>query len=263
MEDYSTVIERYGEAAKRGDAAAMSALGQVLLAEGISYLTSSARYGNNGALDILEELLSNGHDRLQAAKHSISQQSGIISSAEMAVGNIVKLGRMPLREESIEWQILDIQDDRVLLLSKYVLEYRPFLERWGLGTWESSSLRKYLNGEFLQEVFSQEERHCLLKSLVKADENPMCNTDPGNDTKDIVFLLSVVEAQKYFPANYNRKCMHHMGGRKPNARTSWWWLRSPGFNEANAASVGDDGSFQYSYVQDVRGGVRPAVWLKL
>ena len=37
MEDYTTAIEAYGAAAKRGDAAAMASLGQVLLAEGISY----------------------------------------------------------------------------------------------------------------------------------------------------------------------------------------------------------------------------------
>ena len=262
MEDYSTAIEKYGEAAQRGDAAAMSSLGQALLAEGINYLTSSARYGNHEALDILDDLLANGHSRLQAAKGS-SQEAGIADFSQLAVGDVVKFGHMPLRDEPIEWQILELKDDKALLLSKYVLEYRPFLERWGLGAWGSSSLRKYLNGEFLEKVFSQKERHCLLKSLVTADENPMCNTDPGNDTKDTVFLLSVVEAQKYFPVNFNRKCNYHMGAKKSNARTSWWWLRSPGFNEANAASVGDDGSFQYSYVQDVRGGVRPAVWLKL
>ena len=148
-------------------------------------------------------------------------------------------------------------------MSKYVREYRPFHDRWGLVTWESSSLRRYLNKEFLESAFSEQERHSLVKALVRADENPMCNTDPGNDTKDKVFLLSVVEAQKYFNVNHNRKCSYYLGRREQNPRSSWWWLRSPGFNDANAASVGEDGSFQYSYVRDVRGGIRPAIWLKL
>ena len=73
MEDYTTAIEAYGAAAKRGDAAAMASLGQVLLTEGISYLTGSARYGNQEALDILEDLLAHGQSRLLAARENVGK----------------------------------------------------------------------------------------------------------------------------------------------------------------------------------------------
>lgn len=263
MEDFTTAIEEYGAAAKRGDAAAMASLGQVLLAEGINYLTGSVRYGNIEALDILEDLLAHGQSRLAAARENAEKAGNSLDTFPVEVGSIIKLGHIPVREESMEWQVLEVKEDRALLLSKYVMEYRPFHDRWGLVTWESSSLRRYLNKEFLETVFNEQERHALVKALVRADENPMCNTDPGNDTKDKVFLLSVVEAQKYFTVNHNRKCPHYLGSKEQNPRSSWWWLRSPGFNEANAASVGEDGSFQYSYVRDVRGGIRPAIWLKM
>ena len=263
MEDYGKAIELYGQAAKSGDASAMASLGQVLLTEGINYLTGSARHGQMESLDILEDLLEQGCFRLQAAREGMAKASHSSSASEIKAGNIVKMGHIPVREEPIEWQVLEVFDNKALLLSKYVLEYRPFHDRWGLVTWENSSLRKYLNSEFLDTVFTEQERHSLVKSLVKAEENPMCNTDPGNDTKDKVFLLSAVEAQKYFAVNHNRKCPFHMNNREQNPRSSWWWLRSPGFNEANAASVGEDGSFQYSYVRDVRGGIRPAIWLKM
>lgn len=263
MEDYTTAIEAYGAAAKRGDAAAMASLGQVLLTEGISYLTGSARYGNQEALDILEDLLAHGQSRLLAAREIAGKAGKSLEQPAVEVGSIIKLGHIPAGEEPMEWQVLEVKEDRALLLSKYVMEYRPFHDRWGLVTWENSSLRRYLNKEFLETAFSEQERHSLVKALVRADENPMCNTDPGNDTKDKVFLLSVVEAQKYFNVNHNRKCSYYLGRREQNPRSSWWWLRSPGFNEANAASVGEDGSFQYSYVRDVRGGIRPAIWLKM
>ena len=256
MEDYTTAIEAYGSAAKRGDAAAMASLGQVLLTEGISYLTGSARYGNQEALDILEDLLAHGQSRLLAARENAGKAGKSLEQSAVEVGSIIKLGHIPAGEEPMEWQVLEVKEDRAQV-------GRPFHDRWGLVTWESSSLRRYLNKEFLESAFSEQERHSLVKALVRADENPMCNTDPGNDTKDKVFLLSVVEAQKYFIVNHNRKCSYYLGRREQNPRSSWWWLRSPGFNEANAASVGEDGSFQYSYVRDVRGGIRPAVWWKM
>lgn len=263
MNNYNTAIEQYGEAADSGDAAARRKLGKVLLAEGLRYMMESIRAGEMGAAEELEELLENGQDNLFAIRHGRSSADDVVSTTEMQVGSTLLMGHVPGRDNPIEWQVLDILDNKALMLSKYVLEYRPFHERWGIVTWENSSIRKYLNTEFLEDAFSEQDRHRIEKCMVEADENPMCNTDPGNDTKDKVFLLSVLEAQKYMPVNQSRRCTYVFGDKKRNARCSWWWLRSPGFNEANAASVGDDGSFQYSYVRDVRGGIRPAVWLKL
>ena len=36
-----------------------------------------------------------------------------------------------------------------------------------------------------------------------------------------------------------------------------WLMDNPDWQQR------EDGSFQYSYVRDVRGGIRPAIWLKL
>ena len=263
MKNYSIAIERYGEAADSGDAAAQRKLGKVLLAEGLRYMMESIQAGELDAVEELEELLEGGQDTLFAIRHSQSTDGQTTDTSDMQVGATVCMGHVPGRDNPIEWQVLDIQENKALMLSKYVLEYRPFHERWGIVTWENSSIRKYLNTEFLEDAFSEQDRHRIEKSKVKADENPMCNTDPGNDTKDKIFLLSVLEAQKYMPVNQGRRCTYVFGDKTRNARCSWWWLRSPGFNEANAASAGDDGSFQYSYVRDVRGGIRPAIWLKL
>ena len=126
MEDYTTAIEAYGSAAKRGDAAAMASLGQVLLTEGISYLTGSARYGNQEALDILEDLLAHGQSRLLAARENVGKAGKSLEQSAVEVGSIIKLGHIPAGEEPIEWQVLEVKEDRALLLSKYVLEYRPF-----------------------------------------------------------------------------------------------------------------------------------------
>ena len=43
----------------------------------------------------------------------------------------------------------------------------------------------------------------------------------------------------------------------------WWWLRSPGSDQAGAANVDSDGSLCHDYVGNGRHLVRPAFWLAL
>lgn len=47
------------------------------------------------------------------------------------------------------------------------------------------------------------------------------------------------------------------------ASASWWWLRSPGHEQYDAARVGADGSLYYHDVRDSSGAVRPAIWVDL
>ncbi len=50
---------------------------------------------------------------------------------------------------------------RILLISRYALDCRPF-DNEGELTWYYSSLRKWLNGEFLKNAFSEKERSVIL-----------------------------------------------------------------------------------------------------
>ena len=45
-----------------------------------------------------------------------------------------------------------------------------------------------------------------MTSAVSADRHPENNTDPGNDTRDQVFLLSLAEAETYFGSSEERTC---------------------------------------------------------
>lgn len=105
---------------------------------------------------------------------------------------------------------------------------------------------------------------------VTADQNPNYNTDPGNDTQDKVFLLSIDEVNRYFAADDVRVCMPTQtavanGAWPDDVGACWWWLRSPGRNSKSAARVLSDGSV-YDYgnrVIRVNGTVRPVVVLRL
>lgn len=265
MKKFQLGFERYKELADAGDIAAQKKLGKLLAENGLRYLQDSVLSGDAEALEILSAITESAKQLLHKGRRV---QSTVLSAGgqeffELAVGKEFSLGINPLDRNPILWEVLDVQDGKALILSKYFLTHGAFHDKWGLVTWEGSSLRRYLNTEFLAEAFSDDEKYNIVTSLVKAHENPMCNTEPGMDTKDKVFLLSVVEVEKYFPAPMERKCFDAQADKNGRQQVGWWWLRTPGFNEANAATVCEDGTFSYSYTREVKGGIRPAMWITL
>ena len=89
-----------------------------------------------------------------------------------------------------------------------------------------------------------------------------------------MFLLSIVEANKYFKSDDARKCAPTDYAIQQGAYTSdsykvegrracWWWLRSPGYDCDIAASVYTDGSFYIDLVDYSFNAVRPCVRVRL
>ena len=178
-------------------------------------------------------------------------------------------------KEDIEWLVLAKKDSRILVISKYALDCQKNPSRASV-TWETCSLRKWLNGTFLNAAFSEEERAMIPSVSVSADKNPSYSTSPGNSTTDQVFLLSIKEANKYFSSDEARKCAPTDYAVAQGARTSdsskvygraacWWWLRSPGSYSNHAARVYSGGSVDdYGIsVSDDGYAVRPALWINL
>ena len=173
-------------------------------------------------------------------------------------------------KEEIEWIVLDKDGMSLLLISKYALDCQRYNTSKTSVTWETCSLRKWLNGTFLDTAFSSEEQNSIISSTVSADNNPSYSTSPGNNTTDKVFLLSITEAEKYFSSDSARQCQgtaycYAKGAYKASNGNCWWWLRSPGFGSGLAAIVHRDGS-----VRDVGNSVdydydavRPALWINL
>lgn len=180
-------------------------------------------------------------------------------------------------KEAIEWTVLDKDGMSLLLISKQALDCQQYNTSYTDVTWESCSLRKWMNGTFLNKAFNAEEQAQIQNTTVSADKNPEYNTNPGNATTDKVFLLSINEVEKYFNSDEARKCAPTAYAKAQGAYTSdiyktasgaatcWWWLRSPGDTQTSAATVNHDGSVYYlgyfvSYAHDA---VRPALWINL
>ena len=180
-------------------------------------------------------------------------------------------------KEAIEWTVLDKDGMSLLLISKQALDCQQYNTSYTDVTWESCSLRKWMNGTFLNKAFNAEEQAQIQNTTVSADKNPEYNTNPGNATTDKVFLLSINEVEKYFNSDEARKCAPTAYAKAQGAYTSdsyktasgaatcWWWLRSPGYAQDSAASVYFDGSVNYRghYVSYDNGAVRPALWINL
>ena len=213
-------------------------------------------------------------ERLQSAKQAL------IKTAK--VGDIVYFGTYEQDnntsngKEDIEWLVLAKENNRILVVSDKALDCRRYNSSDTRVTWETCSLRNWLNNDFINAAFTAEERAMIPTVTVSADKNPEYNTNPGNATKDKVFLLSIVEAEKYFTSDEARRCVPteyaisngaYTSGSytKGGKATCWWWLRSPGYSQYNAAFVDFDGSVGRGghYVDNDISAVRPALWITI
>ena len=171
-------------------------------------------------------------------------------------------------KEAIEWLVLDKQEDRMLVISRYGLDCQPYNTENEKVTWETCSLRGWLNGAFYETAFIPEEKNAVLASLVTADANPVYDTPVGNDTMDQVFLLSIDEADRYFADDTSRTCVGtpycYEQGTFEDTGTCLWWLRSPWSYSNYAPYVNYFGLIiNGNFVYDHRGAVRPALWINL
>ena len=175
-------------------------------------------------------------------------------------------------KEDIEWLVLAKENGKALLISRYLLDFRPYNTEWTDVTWETCTLRTWLNGTFYYSAFSGAEQEQIATTTVTADANPDYDTDPGNDTYDKIFLLSINEANRYFSSDSARQCKttKYIENQQPLRGKGYdsWWLRSPGSRSNQAAFVwytGDIDSRGDAVRNPESNGdfVRPALWINL
>lgn len=141
--------------------------------------------------------------------------------------------------EDVEWLVLDKQDNKVLLISKYVLDREDFSE--ANNTWDDSHIRSWMNETFYNDAFDLKE-----KSLIKMtyNEGEYNGGDFSENSEDWLFALSVDEVKKYFQTEESRKCTCTSFAKylaTEDDMLSEWWLRSPGTKDLNAAYVAKSG----------------------
>ena len=166
------------------------------------------------------------------------------------VGNIVHFG-------GYDWRILDVQGNHALIISEYIIRRRAFEygSIYRSADWEFSTLRQYLNSGFL-ENFSQADRLRIRETTIINNGNSR-GEHAGNNTADMVFLLSIDELGDYFGDNNYSRIAYSLADRVVR-----WWLRSAGGSSIQASFVDSDGSLRSTHASH-ENGVRPAMWVSL
>ena len=206
----------------------------------------------------------------------------------MKIGDSIEFGRYTIEApvpaspgeqapvSPISWRVLDTTDEAVLVISEYGLDAKPYQDTSvTFPNWKDCSLRKWMNGQFMTLAFNEEERERI--RLTDIDNSlpqhqvvhPMTGLKP---TKDHVFLLSVKEAEVYFPTVESARAMptefvkylHEQGGtaaplEEENGRCMWL-LRSPGPHIYSVRCISGYGSLDITSANRAR-SIRPAMWI--
>ena len=173
--------------------------------------------------------------------------------------------------EPVTWKVIAQSGEKKLIITEDGIDTIKYNEQYVDVTWETCTLRKYMNNEMLNEMFSKEEQKLIMKVINKNSNNPKYGTIGGNDTEDRLFLLSIDEANQFFASDEARCAKPTAYAKSKKAYTddktgnAWWWLRSPGGYSNCAAYVNFDGSvLTYGdFVSDDVDVVRPACWVNL
>lgn len=208
------------------------------------------------------------------------------------IGEIIQFGGR-------EWRVLDIEGSYALLLHETVIAPRQYHNDGEDVTWETSSLRAWLNGEFF-DSFSETDKTRIRETYVINDNNPWTwfrwgldgRTPGGENTMDRIFILSIDEVVRYFGDSGKLATAATGAGEQSRderlARTdlgihvfgihdvysaarvayndageaSMWWLRTPGDLPFRAANILTDGSLGVNGISTRSSvGPRPALWL--
>lgn len=202
-------------------------------------------------------------------------------SSSFLVGSYVEFGSYPQNssgtdDTTIEWKVLARDGQDALLISRYALDCMPYNDEAAGIIWKTCSLRNWLNEDFYNRAFDENEKKRIIPMTILADNNLMNSSYQDTKTEDHVFILSISDVERYLRSDVDRICAPTDYAMARGAKTSdafyadgrnacWWWLRSPGMSTTYAAYVSTNGSLYKdgSVVNYATRGVRPCIWVTL
>lgn len=220
----------------------------------LAFLVFEDPDGDKEVYSYLEYLEWFDKDLVSKASHylnTLREQKSYIDLLMLRFGDafdeirgIVKLGINLENGNDLEWLVLHHEKNRILLLAKNCIHQMPFVKDAQAAQWESSDVRFWLNGPFVEEAFG---------------ENAIQNSFVKNDSNDLIYCLSREEVEKYLlPSTYSNSVVFNKEGSTVPVS---WWLRTESNNTLSAPCVKENGDFGWS-IASLSLGVRPALWIE-
>ena len=177
--------------------------------------------------------------------------------------------------ETIEWDILEESNNNITLISHNIIDSNDFFPSFSreaidhdgvlayANNYELSKVRKWLNNDFYNTSFKQDEKVKINKTLVKnklESEAYSCN-----DTNDYVYLLSDDEIHKYFDEVESRLCYSSdyakcQGLEQRGVDKCTWQLRTPYISNPNYTLILDQsGKIIHAEANSTYTGIRPVI----
>lgn len=177
-------------------------------------------------------------------------------------GMTIKIGRFEQDNdltngaEEIEWDVIKYENGKYFVISKYILTAMRFSEDGKKKSWSDSTLRRWMNGEFFETAFSEEERKYIQDTYIKSESttDKIFCISYGNLVSDIVdrrvkfglpteYALSKGIKSNGIPIYYTED---------ENKVTYDFFMISGKCGSANSAGMA---------LPEKIGGVRPAMWV--
>lgn len=250
---------------KLGDYRDSSAVIESVLSEKAQALSEMDTTSAAAQLEALDpEITTSILERMDARTVSHLNMVAAVVGDVLTFGQYEQDNNLENGQEAVEWIVLDHQKGILTMISRYALDVLPYHSEPVEVTWEDCDLRKWLNDDFYHTAFSDDDRSMFFSTQ---NENPVYfdEMDAEASTDDLVYLLSVTEAEQYFKTDSERTAemtvyAAEKGADAENGFASWW-LRSPGYDLRNAAYIYSDGKVHQNgiYVFSTRDAVRPVI----
>ncbi len=182
-------------------------------------------------------------------------------TTNVKAGDMIVMGTYEQSEpnEPIEWHVLEVfPDQTAVLLSKYILECKPFDDN--AVTWEDSTLRNWLNNDFLYNAFTEQQREALLaydgdfvfiptlEDMTNSSFGFSANEEEYNQTRSAYGTSYAVSQGLWQNKDGNNKSSYY-------TRTK--------YSEKALCQVRSDGRIGFASYDRDNVGVRPLVYIDL
>lgn len=142
---------------------------------------------------------------------STASTSGVYVGQVFTFGAYEQDGNESNGKEPIEWIVLNVNGNKALVISKYILDtvpyYREDVDDSHIVTWSNSYLRYWMNNDFMNSAFStQEQARIALTTLENPNPSGFYDlkgrytyyyNDYTASTQDRIFALSYKEVAAY------------------------------------------------------------------